>query len=212
MDPERAVLIEAATKGLEESTRRIRASLGRDASLTFAQWLDRTLSLFKAERLGGPPGVRRRTGNLARSFYTTVQSTGTEHVGVIGSRAPYAKVLEYGTGYLPGGKIVPKRAKALAVPIQGGPAMTAAGVYRLGAGRLRDVLPQQFPDVSFFVTGSGDRAVLMGQKGDEDPEPWFVLLRSVKFGPKLGLTRTVRKYLGTLTKSLAQAVKGVTGG
>lgn len=206
MAGERAVLIEASTAALHESMQRINAKLRQDAQLTFAEWLNRTLALFKAERLIGPPGVKQRSGTLLRSWYTTIEGSGLDQVGAIGSRARYAKVLEYGTAILPGGKIVPKRAKALAIPIPGSPAVTEAQVFKLGTRSLREVLPQQFPDVTFFVTGSGDKAVLMGQKGDAEAEPWFVLMRSVTFGPKLGLTRTVKKYLSTLVKSLAKVV------
>jgi hypothetical protein len=224
MDPERAVLIEAATEALDRSMQRIRTSMAQETSLTFAEWLNKTMALFIGERLNGPPGVTSRTGDLRRSFYTTVQGTGMDQVGVIGSRAVQAKVLEYGTGYLPGGAIranhpTPKGGRPmLAIPLPGSPALTKAGVYRLGATPLRQVLPDEYIDWKFFVHRTGERVVLMGQAlpgpGEKwkPPVPWFALKYELRYGPKLGLTKTVRKYMKVLTQSLAKAMKGVTGG
>jgi hypothetical protein len=120
-------------------------------------------------------------------------------------------VLEYGTKILPGGVIKSKRpGGSLAIPIEGGPALTAAGVYRPGAGSLRQILPQIAPHVKFFVLktpGKKASAVLMGQVGDADPVPWFVLMKSVKFDPKLGFRKTFTKNLKHLRNELAKKVQ-----
>lgn len=206
---------EAATAGLNRSLEKIRKRMVNDAELTFEQWLTDVTSMFQAERLTGPPGLNRRTGNLARSFYTTVEGAGLNSVGLIGSRAPYAKVHEYGTGYLPGGVIKSKRpGGSLAIPIPGGPALTAAGVYRFGARSLREVLPQIAPHLKFFVMPRDGKAPLLVGADPETGEitPWFVLKKSVKIKPKMGLRKIVKRELGRLLKALTKRFSGATRG
>lgn len=208
----REMLINAATEGLNKSLNQIRQNMRKEAPLGFRQWLQKTMAIFEGTRLAGPPGVRKRTGHLSRSFYTTVSGDdlGTL-VAKIASRAKYARVLEYGTKILPGGVIKSKRpGGALAIPIEDGPAATAAKVYRGGAGSLRQILPQVAPHVKFFVhvtEGDKAQAVLMGQEGDQDPVPWFVLMKSVKFDPKLGLVSTIKKNLKHLRDGLGKKIQ-----
>lgn len=216
------VEIKAAIEGFRKGTDKIRANMEADAQSSFSSWLTSTLSLFRATRLHGPPGVNYKTGNLFRSFYTTIepQGKGMEQVGVIGSRgARQAKVLEYGTGYLPGGAIKPKHSTPhggtpmLAIPIKDGPAMTAGGRFRFGAQSLRQTLPSLYPDHDFWVHEVGGKLFLMGDaKGDDHPVPWFQLVYEVRFGPKLGLRKFIKKemkkLLGGIKKKWSKTTRG----
>lgn len=96
--------------------------------------------------------LKRRTGSLARSIIGVANRPPEIpgfRVGIFkGPALAYAGAQEYGTkGADPASPIPtirPKKAKALAVPAPGGPALTPAGVHRYDS-------PRQFPRALRFV-------------------------------------------------------------
>jgi hypothetical protein len=98
-----------------------------------AAWIIRT-------QLSGGEGLRRRTGSLARSITgrgVIVDGIPAMRVGVFrGPSLAYARIQEFG------GRVLPKRAKSLAMPV--GDALTPAGVAKWAS-------PLDFPGRLTFV-------------------------------------------------------------
>lgn len=115
-----------------------------------------------------------KSGALRRSIaFRTGERDGfpTIVIGSILSPPPYARVREEGTGYLPGGAITPKNAKRLAIPIQGGKALTSAG-------RLRFTARQLFanPESAGYTGAFTKNNIVYGKlRGKKYIEPLFVL-------------------------------------
>jgi len=151
--------------------------------------------------LSGDP-VRRRTGNLARSIIGRGELVGglpALRVGVFrGPALRYAGVVEYGTRgknpQSPYPTIVPKKAKALAIPAEDGPAVTAAGVHRYDG-------PRSFPGELHFVPVLRGRVI--GLLQTDDDETAYLLLRSVDIAPRFYLRDGFLESLPELTTKMA---------
>lgn len=158
----------------------------------------------------GPGTIKRRTGNLARSIVGFGNVEGGRpgfEVGVLrGPALAYAGVQELGTkGKNPASPyptIVPKRGKALAIPV--GPALTPAGVARyLG--------PRSYPTPLHFEPIL--RGKVIGRLVTEHDETAYLLLRSVDIAPKHYLQTGVEKALPQLVLDLETfLVRLVDGG
>jgi hypothetical protein len=194
----RGLLIKVGRESLNRSLETIRKNMVTDVKPTFSTWLRFTMSRFKGERLVGPPGVSKRSGDLSRSFYTRMTGNDISNlIGKVASRSKYARSLEYGA------LIRRRRAKMLAIPISGGPALTPGGKARYGGGRLRNTLPG---DVRFFtITTKKGAVLLMGQRKNRPAEAWFSLHKGpISLPPKLGLRLVVRKNLKVLREKLGK--------
>ena len=203
----------------------------RDLPMKFGQDL-RALSRyvmnrFIVQRLSGGSGLRRRTGTLARSFRTRITGKDLQALTLhFQSTARYAPVLELGK------TIRPRKAKSLAIPVEFDdwhPALTPAGVYRLGAGSLRLALPAAFPDWNFwagpsrkgnwFLFGSHPkytREVTDPKTGKTVTRrramPFFHLKKSVRVPPQMQFYQTIKKHLRIFVKRMNASAKGVIRG
>ena len=110
----------------------------------------------------------------------------------------------------------PVRRRALAIPIEGSPAMTMAGTARYGFS-LYDTLPKATH--TFWVkrektegrpgAEEKSRAVLMGRaKGSRTAKPraWYTLVKSARIPPRLRMRETVRRAINVLKAEMAQRV------
>jgi hypothetical protein len=168
--------------------------------------------------------VKRRTGSLARSITGSgvlVKGVPGMRVGVFrGPALQYAGVQEYGTrGKSPESPyptIVPKKAKALAVPVNpGGSSLTFAGVPRYTG-------PRQFPGKLRFVPFR--RGMAIGalypeaalKNAPKSPDgkltlprgkAAYLLLRKVDLPARHYLRDGFRQYLPELAESLARYIR-----
>lgn len=156
--------------------------------------------------LSGNP-IHRRTGNLARSvegIYEVVDGLPRIRVGVFRSPASnYASMLERG------GTIYPKKAKALAMPVNS--AVTPAGVSRFGdsprnyPGELKFIPIRNKPSlVGLLVPVSDNESVKM--------QAAYLLLRKVNIKPRPYLREGVMQYLPNLSQEVGKAVIEVLNG
>ena len=138
-------------------------------------------SLEKKLRTTIGPGLKRymqglvrndllkvRTGTAARSIFWRLARVGKAQelsVGADLSRAPYMRIQDLG------GRIVPKRAAHLTIPI--GAALTASGVPRFTARELIDT-PEAFGYQGTFVA----KDIIFG-KNSASITPLFVLSKGV---------------------------------
>jgi len=203
------------SKGSEKLLRELEGRWGKErlyASIN--QFFDRRAQIvagrISKSRLSGDP-IKRRTGNLARSIIGRGELIGglpAMRVGVFrGPALRYAGVLEYGTRGLnpesPYPTIVPKRARALAVPVEGGPALTPAGVERFGG-------PRNFPQPLHFVPVLRGR--LVGFLKTDAGESAYMLLKSVDIAPRFylrdGFIETLPETNLKLAEELAKYLAG----
>lgn len=193
-----------------------------------ARMFDRFFDAESAKAAGHVTGtmlssqrLRRRTGALARSIVGAAvrvrgvpgmkvgvfRGPGKSSLGSSGKRReslPYAAVQEFGTvgkgGRYP--TIVPRRAKALAVPT--GPALTPAGVPRYTG-------PREYPRELVFIPFRGPNAIgglfekPRGRRRRRDVRSMrlaYFLLRRTDIAPTHFLRDGFRAYLPTVTKNL----------
>ncbi len=177
-------------------------------------------------------GLERRTGTLARSVLPQSERLAgvpALRVGIFrGPALRYAGVQEFGTRgkepTSPYPDIVPKRAKALAIPARGGRALTPAGVDRFGG-------PTKYPGTLRFIPFRRGIAVgalyderdLKRAPKDEDGnlsldqiKAVYLLLRKVSIKGKHYLRTGALAYLprlaGAMAKDLAQAMATLSAG
>lgn len=151
-------------------------------------WGLMTLGKFKAKQLSGRPGLNKRSGTLSRN--TRFMARGHDlsdlegRFSIGGPAGKYARIHETG------GTITPKKARMLAIPIPGSPAVTPAGVSKYPSP-LRANLPKSH---DFFLLETGGQVLLMGdRKGGDKPRPWYVLKHSVKIPKRLGFKKTINR-------------------
>lgn len=125
------------------------------------------------------------SGGASRQGLRAPNATFPVVKGVVGSILEYAKVLELGTGYLPGNAITPKVSRALAIPLN--PSLTGTGAQRTHA---RDV-PNTFVKNGIVFQKVGDLIV-----------PMFVLKRKVRIPPHPFLRPAFDGNQGFIKKSL----------
>ena len=133
-------------------------------------------------RLRDASAPKVRTGNLSRSTFVRIETSGNEilvRVGVDLMKAPQGRIQELG------GTVVPTRAKYLTVPV--GQALTAAGVMRVNA-RQFITNPASLHFVGSFVNPR--RTAIMGVRTDGSAEPVFALKTRVQIKPTGYLSKT----------------------
>lgn len=157
-----------------------------------------------ATKLSGDP-LKRRTGSLARSVVGGAIMRGnlpTIRVGIFrGPSLAYAAMQEYG------GTILPKNAKALALPVND--ALTPAGVARYPS-------PRNYPSPLRFVPWKGAKAI--GALYDADQlrrakqnwaavRPLWILMSSVDMPGKHYLMLGMREALPLIAKDLLDLLR-----
>ena len=166
------------------------------------RFFDREASIIAGQvsrSIGQRDDLKRRTGNLARAivgFASLIDGRPGFEVGVVrGPALDYAAVQELGTkGKNPASPIpdiVPRRAKALAIPV--GPALTPAGVERYDG-------PRNYPEPLSFRPSR--KANVVGVLVTEGDEVAYVLVRSVAIAPKHYLEEGVEGALPGLVVKL----------
>lgn len=166
--------------------------------------------------------LKRRTGNLARSVIgrgEILNGLPAFRVGVLrGPAVSYVATQELGTvgkgGELP--TIKPKRAKALAIPLEG--ALTPSGVERFGGPRGAPVPLRFIPFRRGVAVGKlvDERQLLREQAAAQragrevdysNVTSYYLLVRKVDIAPKHFIRDGVRAALPSLTKGLIDYVK-----
>lgn len=152
----------------------------------------RFLGKFRRERFRGDDAVQSRSKRLGQSF--RVEHGGKDldslYARTFSSGVPYALIHELG------GEITPTKKKWLTIPLDA--AKTASGIMRASA--------MHWPD-TFFMTSKKGNLLIMQDRGDADPLPLFLLVRSVRLKPRLGFLDTWRKTEGDLFKEIDLAAK-----
>jgi len=128
----------------------------------------RFTGLLVQKRLTGRPGLKRRSGDLARSFKSRVTGeTLNNLVLIIFTASKYAKIQEKG------GVVTATKTKMLAIPLA--PALTASGVARYKTPR----------DMNLKVTIRGGKVFLATK--DTKEELMYILKKSVTIPARLGM-------------------------
>lgn len=203
--------IQIAADRLKESLSGIIQRFRQRGAVKLGEFGRYAVSRFRAERLssGGADSFRVRSGDLRRSIGAVVRGEGEDARVHIYSTSPYARIHETG------GEIRPKRAKMLALPIEGSPAMTPAGRARYpsgGGNSLRTTLPR---DHHFWVHESASgKLYLMGRPkgGTGEAEAWYRLRHSVTIKPRLRFVDSIRSYTTQLRTELARAAQEAIDG
>lgn len=171
--------------------RRKNQNLTRAFQYQLQGWTGRTIKHI-IRRISGPI-LKTRTGQLRRSVAGKASSHGTIAESTVGSgifgrkAVKYAKVLEKGSGYLPGGKIRPKRAKALTIPLPG------------VKGKASN-----YPN-AFLIKSKAGNTLLVERRGAEGIRPLFVLKKSVKIPAFHWLSDPIKEMTPDLKRSLRPA-------
>ena len=156
--------------------------------------------------LRGRPGLKRRTGTLARSLTTVPSIEGKADklwVGFVLPGARYAGIHETGG-------VIRAGSKLLAIPV--GPALTPSGFAKYPG-------PRSVPDLVFRPSrkGGGVLGKVTGKGDREKFTVWYVLKKEVRIPPRLGFFRTWRAFFaGPKPKAIIQrevnkAVRAING-
>lgn len=212
-------LTEQGERALALLQRRFRRSaLLEQLSAFFDREAPRVAGRIVRDMLSGQR-LARRTGNLARS----VEGRSDSHRGLPGMRIgifrgpalPYAAIQEFG------GTIRPRRARALAVPARGGPALTPAGVDRFGGprgypGELK-FIPFRRSGVAVGMLADAEqirqaRRRSRGAPSLADIDAVYLLLRKVQLRGKHYLRDGVQNQLPAIIAELGRHLRGYLGG
>lgn len=172
-----------------------------------AEWQGAMLDRFR----GSP--MRTRTGALKRSIRHRVKGASLRDIELRNvSTSRYARVHEHGTvgkgGKLP--DIVPKRARALTIPLPDN--LTPAGVPRYPSARAL-----MRTGKTFLLKREGRRPVIMlDENGDgENLKALWVLMRRVSIPPRLGFfftwSRLRSKRKARFLRGIRAALNGRRG-
>lgn len=147
----------------------------------------RFTGLLVKRRLSGRPGLKRRSGDLARSFRSRVTGNNLDNlILLIFTASKYAPIQEKG------GIVTAKRAKMLAIPLA--PALTSAGVARYKSPR----------DMNLRVTMRGGKIFLETKTAKS--ELMYVLKKSVIVPARLGMFKLWERQLPVTAKILVESV------
>lgn len=193
------ILTDNASTALRDYGAKFRRGAQSEMERFGQDWTRRLVS----ERLSGRPGVKRRTGNLARSFKS--RTFDSRLLGAIvldvqpeGPGSEYAHLQEFG------GTIRPKRAKNLWIPIAGN--LTPAGVARITP-------TEAINRGGFFAKGIFFGKPLVGKgKAQAAPVPLFVLKKSVTVKGRMGASRLWADSMPSLTARLDAVASALAKG
>lgn len=212
------------TKGQIESIRERLSTDGFDGFLNgFMEEQSGLVGAHIIRRMRRENIVRRRTGTLERAIVGSAERVGRlpgMRVGVLkGPALKYAGVQEYGTKgknpTSPYDTIKPRKAKALAIPAEGGKALTAAGVDRFGGPRG---YPGELKAVPFTDSGIAVGALYDMKAHDRleerhgevdlgDLQPVYLLLKKVDIEPKWYLRDGFMERLPLVSRALSRGLK-----
>lgn len=153
-----------------------------------------------SRRVRGRPGLKNRTGNLKRSYVSTVTEIKGGAQLLVGFGAKYAQLQERG------GIVRPVKKKWLAIPV--GPALTAAGVPRYPGPR--SVKGLEFRPVSPTLA----LLVMPSTKEGAESVIWYVLKKQVVVPPRLGFFATFREFFkpnGQASRIIKAEAKRIAG-
>ncbi|MEA3225733.1 MAG: hypothetical protein U9Q07_07255 [Planctomycetota bacterium] len=156
---------------------------------TFVRVLTKFQTYHRNKQLRGGAGLKRRTGNLMRSFHVG-SKMGIDNVTAwSASTSPYASIHETG------GEIKPRRRKFLAIPLPG--ARTKAGVTK---GSMIGVVKGQSQPSLYGVKGlfpivSKKGNLLLVKKKGAGFVPLFVLKKSVAIPARLKFAETFLEFV-----------------
>jgi hypothetical protein len=172
--PDRALTPEEVASALDRAGPRIAARLRANLLAYLQGFAMRVPPLLM--RRAGPAGLRSRSGTLANSFQAAELpgASDEEWAGSVYTRAPYARLQEFG------GTVTPKRAKYLTIPLDA--AKTRA------AGQVRGYA-RSWPGITFVRRLDDGRLCVFVRKGQGKRAreiPIFLLVRSVTVPPRLG--------------------------
>ena len=119
-----------------------------------------------ADKLSGTP-IQSRSGALKRSIEAQVKAGGNQVIGVVGSDAVYARILEFG------GRIFPRSAAHLTIPL--GAALGSFGEARFSA---RELISN--PALAGFSGVFVRKSILFGRSKGAVPQALFKLQASVE--------------------------------
>lgn len=211
--------VEAASQSLEKTIRNREQEFSRVVDAQFHKWARFSCDRFVAERLSGGAGaLRRRTGNLARSFKVRFQGKGLAAQARFATDARYARTQERGKK-----NIRPRRAKYLAIPIDKGPALKPGGQPRYPSGdghSLRDTLPTdthrfwiyRSPEGQLFLMGA--KITASGKASQSKlgrPQKWFILKKSVSVPGNMRFRKSIEAYTIGLKNQLVAMAKQTLG-
>jgi hypothetical protein len=193
------ILTDNASTALRDYGAKFRRGAQSEMERFGQDWTRRLVS----ERLSGRPGVKRRTGNLARSFKS--RTFDSRLLGAIvldvqpeGPGSEYAHIQEFG------GTIRPKRAKNLWIPIAGN--LTPAGVARITP-------TEAINRGGFFAKGIFFGKPLVGKgKAQAAPVPLFVLKKSVTVKGRMGASTLWAESMPSLTARLDAVASALAKG
>lgn len=203
---EKVFVVTTNAKKLVDTLRKRKRKLPAEAKEEMAVWSSKIIARV-ISRNQGRPGLAQRTGRLVSSLRhrqtgNTLASVKT-HLLALRRYAPYARVHEFGTrpeGSLP--PITPKRAKMLAVPIKGGPAVDSRGVGKYKSP-LKSTLPEQ-AGIHIFKARSGKLFLR-----DQLHRLWYRLMHEVRIKPRMGYRMTAERGLLELVSALRRRLAGV---
>lgn len=144
----------------------------------FTRLGQRIVATMRTEPFSGSDPLHVRSGALRRGFDSSAQQSGNTVIMTVSNDTPYARLQEYG------GTVVPKTARALAIPLAA--ALTGAGVPKFPGG------PRTVPDL-VMIQRKGRNPLLVqinlsgkGKTRVTSMTPMFVLVPSVYVPPRLG--------------------------
>lgn len=151
--------------------------------------------------------LKRRTGRLARSVEghaLRFRGVPSLRVGVFrGFALGQAAAHEYGAD------IRPKNARALAVPVQGGPATTSGG-------RSKFAGPREYPGKLFFIPFRSGKAVVGGlfekRRGGRRGRLVYVLVTRVRLKKRGWLSKGLDRQLPDVSSRLERLLTRVLAG
>lgn len=198
-------LRQAKLKGLPRRLRRAHKQvLSRAATLAvkYAQMN------FRDAAETTPFATVRRTGQLYKRYQwrpgTETESSVEVEWGIIQGAEPlrYARLQEFGTDKLPGGVLRATRSKFLAIPLDA--MKTKRGVARTTARDAMEKAPRGF-NSTFVLRAKNGKLFIVGNRGTNQRELLFQLVRKVQIKPRPSIAPTMRHIRPQVISALQQA-------
>lgn len=183
-----SIEIKLNTKSFDKAAEKFPGRLFKKMKPKFRLIGDIFLQKFIQPGRTGKPGVKMRTGALARSFNRSVIGTGLKDLVLfIFTDSKYARIHEKG------GTITPKKSRYLAIPLDA--AKTSAGVSRYSS-------PREVPGIRYGGVSAAGNPILRNLEGT----PLYVLVQSVRIKKRLGMFKTWDNEIPKTVRILNTAV------
>lgn len=162
--------------------RRKKQDMGKAFHYQLQRWTGRTVKRI-IRNLSGPI-LKTRTAQLRRSVTGRASLLGTIAQTIIGSGIFGRKPVKYARIQEKGGKIRPKKAKMLTIPLPGIKGVAA-----------------NFPD-AFIITSKKGNVLIVERKGKTGLRPLFVLKKEVTIPASHWLSDSIAQMMPELRRSL----------